>query len=131
MTTEETSVRRSNYSSKLAQIREWAASQPKSALPPPMPPRIYNSPVRAAKGHGVPPSKRADAPRFFDRFGVDPCLKIKEVNMVDGPTTYVIVGPDGVSFYAEADRMADLLSWLTEYAYAVDSAQQRNVSGAE
>src|SRR5690349_21702756 len=49
-------------SHKVAAIQAYAASLPKT--PPKAPPRIHNTPARAARGHGVPPSKVDDAPAW-------------------------------------------------------------------
>jgi hypothetical protein len=114
--------RSANYSSKLARRREYFEAQRAAELrPPPKPLRVYNKPERAAKGRGVPPSQKENAPHLMTPLLVEGNSLLITPGVADdnGSPTYNIVGPDG-DVYAEAGSMAALIAWLDGYAHQVD-----------
>lgn len=124
-------------SHKVAAFRAYAASLP--TTPPKAAPRIHNTPTRAARGHGVPPSKVDDAPAW----SISPGGGLRIIEVTDATThrrSCEIVAdvsgsgnvwePEAITF-VEADRMVDLLPWLTKYFAEADRLAAENDAAEE
>ena len=98
-------------SCKAAGIAAWAAGAPQR--PPTEPPRVFNTPKRAAQRHGVPPSNQADAPRMFDDFGPFVLIIIEArhdfvaARMAAEHRFEKLVDPDGVLLPEERAKRAE------------------------